>query len=79
MLILFSLSLLLIFMQIDSIYMTPILAALKQANTVIKQPTNLSQTYGTIQENFGSPIQTSLYNAHGIVTPNSPNTLIAYA
>ena len=79
MLILFGLSLLLIFMQIDSIYMTPILAALKQANTIIENPTNPIQSYGTIQENFGSSPKPTIYNAHGIVTPNSPNTLIARA
>lgn len=79
MLILFGLSLLLIFMQIDSIYMTPILAALKQANTIIEKPTNPIQSYGTIQENFSSSSHPTIYNAHGIVTPNSPNTLIARA
>jgi hypothetical protein len=77
MLILFVLSLLLIVMQIDSIYMRPILETLKAANTLIEKPKNPIDSYGTIQENFGKQTPTTIYNAHGIVTPNSPNTLIA--
>lgn len=77
MLILFGLSLLLIVMQIDSIYLRPILETLKSANTVIDKPTNPIDSYGTIQENFGSPTPTTIYNAHGIITPENPNTLIA--
>lgn len=77
MLILFGLSLLLIVMQIDSIYLRPILETLKAANTVIDKPTNPVDSYGTVQENFGSSTPTTIYNAHGIVTPENPNTLIA--
>lgn len=77
MLILLGLSVLLIVMQIDSIYLRPILETLKEANTVIDNPTNIIDSYGTIQENFGSIKPTTIYNAHGIVTPENPNTLIA--
>jgi hypothetical protein len=34
-------------------------------------------TQGTVQQNFSSTPTPTIYNAHGIVTPNSPNTLIA--
>jgi hypothetical protein len=77
MLILFGLSLLLIVMQIDSIYLRPILETLKAANTVIDKPTNPVDSYGSIQENFGTTKSPTIYNAHGIVTPENPNTLIA--
>jgi hypothetical protein len=77
MLILFGLSLLLIVMQIDSIYLKPVLQILKEANTVIHNPTNIIDAYGSIQENFGTIKQSSVYNAHGIVTPQNPNSLIA--
>jgi len=76
-LILFGLSLLLIVMQIDSIYLRPILETLKAANTVIDKPTNPVDSYGSIQENFGTTKSPTIYNAHGIVTPENPNTLIA--
>lgn len=64
-------------MQIDSIYLTPILDALKKSMQMTSPQNNPVQSYGTIQQNFGSTSSPTLYNAHGIVTPNNPNTLIA--
>ncbi len=67
-------------MQIDSIYLTPILEALNKSTKIINTNnyTPIS-ALGTVQQNFGTTPDTSLYNAHGIVTPSTPNTLIAYA
>jgi hypothetical protein len=67
-------------MQINSIYLTPILEALnKSTKTIDNNSYTPSATLGTVQQNFGSSSGVSLYNAHGIVTPSTPNTLIAYA
>ena len=64
-----------------SIYQTPILEALHKS--LETKPTNSlpTNTNGTIQESFShnDSFAKSIYNAHGIVTPNTPNTLIAHA
>ena len=64
-----------------SIYQTPILEALHKS--LETKPTNSLpiDTNNTVQESFSQSefFTKSIYNAHGIVTPNSPNTLIAYA
>ena len=76
--VLLLLSILLIYMQIDSIYLTPILKALSESNKIIDTSSpNPINSYGTVQQNFSKPISNTLYNAHGIVTPNTPNTLVA--
>ena len=64
-----------------SIYQTPILQALHKSTETKPSNSLPTNTEGTIQENFSQSefFTKSIYNAHGIVTPNSPNTLIAYA
>jgi hypothetical protein len=76
-LILFGISVLLLSMQIASVTDTSILNILM--NSMDKLPKNSlpSETNGTVQQNFGTTPPPTIYNAHGIVTPSSPNTLIA--
>jgi hypothetical protein len=62
-----------------SIQVTPLLAAMLAHND--QQPKNSlpTETYGTIQENAKPMPEVTLYNSHGILTKNKPNSLIAYA
>jgi hypothetical protein len=80
-LIMFLICLILICMSLLSITNTPIiqpiLQALLQTMDKIPKTSNPKQSLGSIQENFGTIPVTTIYNAHGIVTPDSPNTLLA--
>jgi len=63
----------------QSIYLTPITQAIFQAETTINTHNSSPvQSFGTIQENQHLLPKTTIYNSHGIVSPNSPNSLIAY-
>ncbi len=77
MLILAAISIILLGMQITSVSNTSILNILLQSMDHMPKNSLPIDMNGTVQQNFGSVPQPTIYNAHGIVTPNSPNTLIA--
>jgi hypothetical protein len=66
-------------MEIQQTNLTPILQALTQSMEMTPIKTNPLNTYGSVQQNFSHIDAGTLYNAHGIVSPSTPNTLIAYA
>lgn len=74
-LILLGISVLLLSMQVSPL--NSILQALLQSMDHMPKNSLPIQTNGTVQQNFGTIPAPTLYNAHGIVTPQSPNTLIA--
>lgn len=60
--------------------LTPIIEAIRTSND--KRPTNSLpvDTNGTVQQNNDSSLPpVSLYNAHGIVRKENPNSLLGYA
>jgi hypothetical protein len=65
----------------DSIAIKPLLAAMQFGNDKLPNNSLPIDTDGTIQENAEKAAvpEVTLYNAHGIVSRNKPNTLIAYA
>lgn len=77
----FLICLILICMSLLSITNTPIIQPILQTllQNIDKTPKtcNPKESFGTIQQNFGTAIKTTMYNAHGIITPDSPNTLLA--
>jgi hypothetical protein len=81
-LILFLLCLILCCMSVASITNTPIiqpiLQTLLQYMGKIPKTGFPTETFGTVQQTFGTIKSPTIYNAHGIVTPNNPNSLIAY-
>lgn len=59
----------------------PLVAAMKADNDQLPKNTLPVDTYGTIQqvaEATAKP-KLSIYNAHGILSPQQPNSLVAYA
>ena len=66
---------------VEPIAIQPLLASMKNHND--QQPKNSLpiNTEGSIQDNAEKAAMpnVTLYNAHGILTRNKPNTLIAYA
>lgn len=63
----------------QSIYLTPIAQAIIQSETTINTHNSTPvQSFGTIQENQHLLPKTTIYNSHGVVTPNTPNSFIAY-
>lgn len=75
MLLLLGISVLLLSMQVSPL--NSILQALMQSMDHMPKNSMPIQTNGTVQQNFGTIPSPTLYNAHGIVTPQTPNTLIA--
>lgn len=64
----------------EYLQLTPILEAIRTNND--KRPSNSFpvNTNGTIQQNNGKSLPpVTLYNAHGIVRKENPNSLVAYA
>jgi hypothetical protein len=63
----------------DYLQLTPILEAIRTGND--KRPSNSLpvNTNGTIQDNNSKSIPVTLYNAHGIVRKENPNSLLGYA
>jgi hypothetical protein len=64
----------------EYLQLTPILEAIRTNND--KRPSNTLpiNTNGTVQQNNSSLLPpVTLYNAHGIVRKENPNSLIAYA
>jgi hypothetical protein len=57
----------------------PLMAALKSQTDKLPKNSLPTETQGTIQENAHSFPQVTLYNSHGILDKNNPNTLIGYA
>ena len=76
-LILFAISVLLLSMQIASVTDSSVLNILLNSMDKMPKSSLPSETNGSVQQNFGTTPAPTIYNAHGIVTPNSPNTLIA--
>ena len=74
-LILLGISVLLLSMQVSPL--NSILQALMQSMDHMPKSSLPIETNGTVQQNFGNVPTPTLYNAHGIVTPQNPNTLIA--
>lgn len=74
-LLLLGISVLLLSMQVSPL--NSILQALMQSMDHMPKNSLPIQTNGTVQQNFGTIPSPTLYNAHGIVTPQTPNTLIA--
>jgi hypothetical protein len=64
----------------EYLQLAPIMEAIRANND--KRPSNSLpvNTNGTIQQNNGESIPpVTLYNAHGIVRKENPNSLVAYA
>jgi hypothetical protein len=63
----------------DYLQLTPILEAIRTNND--KRPSNTLpiNTNGTVQQNNSKSIPVTLYNAHGIVRKENPNSLLGYA
>jgi hypothetical protein len=64
----------------EYLQLTPILEAIRTNND--KRPSNSlpTNTNGTVQENNGKSLPpVTLYNAHGIVRKENPNSLLGYA
>jgi len=64
----------------EYLQLTPILEAIRTNND--KRPSNSlpTNTNGTVQENNSKSIPpVTLYNAHGIVRKENPNSLLGYA
>jgi hypothetical protein len=64
----------------EYLQLTPILEAIRTNND--KRPSNSlpTNTNGTVQENYGKSLPpVTLYNAHGIVRKENPNSLIGIA
>jgi hypothetical protein len=63
----------------DYLQLTPILEAIRTNND--KRPSNSLpvNTNGTVQQNNSKSIPVTLYNAHGIVRKENPNSLIGIA
>lgn len=58
----------------------PIMAAMKAGSDHLpKSGSPLATEGGIIENELHSAKESTLYNSHGIVTPNKPNSLIAYA
>lgn len=57
----------------------PLIAFLKQSNDSTPKTSLPTEVPGTLQENTRPLPQVTLYNAHGIVNPKTPNSLIGYA
>ena len=67
--------------NVTSVAVTPLLEAMLAKNDQLPKNTLPTQTLGTIQENADSIAHPSitLYNAHGILSKDNPNSLIAHA
>ena len=56
------------------------MAAMKAGSDHLpKSGSPLATEGGIIENELHSAKESTLYNSHGIVTPNKPNSLIAYA
>ena len=62
-----------------SIQVTPLLATMLAHNDQRPKNNLPVDTQGTIQENAKPMPEVTLYNAHGILSKNKPNSLMAYA
>lgn len=76
-LILFICTIYILCMQITSTNTNTILRILLQSMDKLPKNSFPKDSNGSIQESFGTIPQPTIYNAHGIVTPNNPNTLLA--
>lgn len=67
--------------QVSSyVQIQPIMAAMKTGNDKLPKFNTPISVEGTVIENKLHAVKEStLYNSHGIVTPNKPNSLVAYA
>ena len=63
----------------DYIALQPLLRAMDKGNDQLPKNSLPSNTQGTIQENAHPLPPVTLYNAHGIIVKQPPNSLIAYA
>jgi hypothetical protein len=57
----------------------PLMAAMKSQTDHLPKNGSPIDDLGTIQENVHSLPSVTLYNAHGILSKDKPNSLIAYA
>jgi len=57
----------------------PLMAAMKSQTDHLPKNDLPVDTMGTIQENAHNMPAVTLYNAHGILSKTSPNSLIGYA
>ena len=60
------------------IALQPLMKAMDKANDNTPKNALPSNTEGTIQENTHSLPQVTIYNAHGIINKQPPNSLLAY-
>jgi hypothetical protein len=60
------------------IALQPLFRAMDKANDSLPKNSLPTNTEGTIQENAHSLPQVTIYNAHGIINKQPPNSLIAY-
>ena len=65
----------------DSIAIQPLIAAMQFNNNRLPSNSLPTNTEGTVQENADKAAtpEVTLYNAHGVVSRNKPNSLVAYA
>jgi hypothetical protein len=61
------------------IQIAPVMEAIRLANDKRPKSSLPSETEGTVQENAPNIPPVTLYNAHGIVRKENPNSLIGYA
>lgn len=61
------------------IQIAPVMEAIRLANDKRPKSSFPSETEGTVQENAKNIPPVTLYNAHGIVRKENPNSLIGYA
>lgn len=66
---------------ITSVAVTPLMQAMHAGNDQLPSNSLPTNTQGTVQENAEKQAKpaVTLYNAHGILTKDKPNTLLAYA
>ena len=62
-----------------TIQVTPLLQSMLARNDQRPKTGLPTETEGTVIENAQLLPEVTLYNAHGILTKRSPNTLVAYA
>jgi len=64
----------------NSVELQPLMAALKSQSDHLPKNGFPQDTDGGIIENKLHAVKPlTIYNSHGIITPNNPNSLIAYA
>lgn len=61
------------------IELAPIIAGMRSNNDKMPKNSLPINTQGTIQSNIHSIPEVTLYNAHGLLSNNKPNTLLGVA